>query len=105
MNCTRCQGTGFLNVEQLPDGMLDEEGVDAVYEWLDNLQVQLNDMCCTCFLAAPCSFCMLQTDVQVCDCCGDGVDWYGEPGRHYGPDDMQGLNGPYGYNGGLAECH
>lgn len=36
-------------------------------------------------------------------CDGDG--WYGEPGEHYGPDDPDGKDGPYAYNGGLCECH
>jgi hypothetical protein len=41
----------------------------------------------------------------VCDCCGDGEGWYGEPGQHYTSDDPVGHNGPYAYNGGLCECH
>ena len=23
-----------------------------------------------------------KTDAQVCDCCGDGTEWYGIPGLH-----------------------
>jgi hypothetical protein len=44
-------------------------------------------------------------DVQVCDCCGNGESWYGDPGYHYHAEDPIGREGPYGYNGGLAECH
>jgi len=77
MNCTRCQGTGWLNIEQVPDG-------EPVAEW---------------------AHANTGHDVQVCDCCGDGEDWYGQPGEHYGPDDPRGLDGPYAYNGGLCECH
>lgn len=81
--CTRCQGTGFLNVEQLPDGLL-EQGCEAVQVWI----VAHTD-----------------TDTQVCDCCGDGYGWYGEPGHHYSAQDPSGQHGPYAYNGGLCECN
>ena len=80
--CTRCDGTGFLNAEQLPDG-LRELGTEAVRNWIHSNE----------------------SDVQVCDCCGDGDGWYGEPGEHYGPGDPPGREGPYSYNGGLCECH
>lgn len=83
--CTRCDGTGFLNLDQL--GPLDVDDVndrDAVLLWISE-----ND----------------QHDVQVCDCCGDGYGWYGEPGQHYGPDDPKGDHGPYASNGGLCRCH
>lgn len=43
-------------------------------------------------------------DFQVCDCCGDGQNWYGQPGEHYNPEDLPGPQGPYAYNGGLCEC-
>jgi hypothetical protein len=44
-------------------------------------------------------------DVTVCDCCGDGEEWYGVHGEHYGPEDPPGPDGPYAYNGGLCECN
>jgi hypothetical protein len=44
-------------------------------------------------------------DVSVCDCCGDGENWYGVPGEHYNSDDPAGQNGPYAGNGGLCRCH
>jgi hypothetical protein len=44
-------------------------------------------------------------DVSVCDCCGNGENWYGEAGQHYGHYDPRGKEGPYAYNGGLCECN
>lgn len=82
MNCTRCRGAGFLNVESVPEDIM-AEGPDAVLAWMTDKE----------------------SDVTVCDCCGDGEAWYGEPGQHYGPNDPIGPNGPYGYNGGLCKCH
>lgn len=83
MTCTRCEGTGFLNIHQLPDS-IDAFDTDAVLKWIEE-----ND----------------NHDVQICDCCGNGEDWYGTPGEHYGPDDRPGTTGPYAYNGGLCECN
>lgn len=81
MICTRCDGTGFINWDdRAPDGL--SAPVTAL--WLIYNQ---------------------DTDMQVCDCCGDGHEWYGEPGSHYSSDDPPGPHGPYVYNGGLCECH
>ena len=85
--CTRCEGTGFLNMDQLPEDAakdFDDNGEDVIHRWI----IENSDH-----------------DVQVCDCCGDGVDCYGVPGEHYGPDDPPGDNGPYANNGGLCHCH
>ena len=71
-------------MEQMPDGLLDEGGTPAGLAWI----AQHKD-----------------TDAQVCDCCGNGEEWYGEPGEHYNSYDPAGHNGPYAYNGGLCECH
>lgn len=84
MTCTRCGCTGFLNIEQVPEEIADN-GAYAVLSWM-----RLH---------------MSETDVQVCDCCGDGEVWYGFPGEHYGPDDPPGDDGPYAGNGGLCRCH
>jgi len=81
--CTRCDGTGFLNVDQLPDD-IDCYDQDAVMQWIQSNEGH---------------------DVTVCDCCGDGEGWHGTPGGHYGPEDPPGSGGPYAYNGGLCECH
>jgi hypothetical protein len=83
MNCSRCQGSGFLNLEQVPQDA-QEAGTEAILAWISANQA---------------------TDAQVCDCCGDGAGWYGDPGRHYTAQDPAGKSGPYAYNGGLAECH
>lgn len=83
-NCTRCEGTGFLNTHQLVDNALNL-GLESVLTWIRSTA---------------------HHDVQVCDCCGNGDDaWYGEPGWHYGPEDPRGPSGPYAYNGGLCECN
>lgn len=84
MNCTRCEGTGFLNLHQVYDEDPSEVGPDVILRWIEE---------------------HTDHDVAVCDCCGDGDDWYGEPGQHYTNDDPQGKEGPYAYNGGLCECH
>ena len=81
--CTRCDGTGFLNAEQLP-GKLSGADVETITRWVSEHDGH---------------------DVCVCDCCGDTNDWYGIPGEHYNSDDPPGPNGPYAYNGGLCECH
>jgi len=88
--CTRCEGTGFLNIDQIPEGEFDfcnEMGKDfhaEILKWIERNK---------------------DHDVQVCDCCGDGENWYGEPGEHYNSEDPPGPDGPYAYNGGLCECH
>lgn len=86
MSCTRCQGTGFINLHQVPDDVLKQFDATGSYElilqWIkDNAD----------------------HDVSVCDCCGDTNDWYGTPGEHNESD--YGPNGPYAYNGGLPECY
>jgi len=87
VNCTRCEGTGFLNTHQIPDSAMDGS-IESVRSWMAAQAEAENEH-----------------DVQVCDCCGNGEEWYGEPGRHYGPRDQRGPDGPYAYNGGLCECN
>jgi len=85
LSCTRCENSGFLNINQIKDEILytlDSE--EAVLEWINR-----ND----------------NHNVQICDCCGDGENWYGIPGEHYNNEDPRGPDGPYAYNGGLCECH
>ena len=81
MTCTRCEGTGFLNFEQVPEGILSHNR-DEVMQWITDHP---------------------DTDVTICDCCGNGEAWHGEPGLHDSKD--YGRGGPYAYNGGLPECH
>lgn len=84
LTCTRCDGTGFLNYDQLDDGLTDQLTPDEILEWIEKNP---------------------GTEARVCDCCGNGEVWYGTPGEHYNSPDMPGREGVYGYNGGLCECH
>ena len=83
--CTRCENSGFLNIETLPDAVVDLEP-EQLKTWLD---ARYEDY----------------PYVTVCDCCGDGDRWYGIHGEHYNRADPAGHHGPYAYNGGLCECH
>lgn len=104
-NCTRCEGTGFLNIDQAPPEIA-AAGVEAVENWMiEQNRTREASGGCSCHLNPPCAYCLADHDVQVCDCCGDGDTWYGTPGEHYSNDDPSGPNGPYAYNGGLCECH
>lgn len=89
-NCTRCDGTGFINLHQVDEPTLKEfdrtRDVAVISMWV----IKHRPTGC---------------DVAVCDCCGDTESWYGEPGEHYNQEDPQGKDGPYAYNGGLCECH
>ena len=89
LTCTRCESTGFLNLEQIDactygSDVPDITDESAILKWIASHN---------------------NHDVQVCDCCGDGDSWYGIPGEHYNDDDPRGNYGPYIYNGGLCECH
>ncbi|MEE8289757.1 MAG: hypothetical protein V3R25_10135 [Nitrosomonadaceae bacterium] len=82
--CTRCQGTGFLNNDQLPESVTSTDSVEEIAKWcMDNEG----------------------HDVEICDCCADGENWHGIAGEHYNHEDPSGKDGPYEYNGGLCECH
>jgi hypothetical protein len=83
MTCTRCGGTGFLNTHQIP------AECDNPTDLIAGIQAWM--------AANP------DSDVQVCDCCGDGDEWYDEPGEHNSRD--YGRHGPYAHNGGLPECY
>ena len=89
MNCTRCASTGFLNIHQFTEATGKdffelEDAQDVVLKQIKNNE---------------------NHDIQVCDCCGDGENWYGAPGEHYNSEDISGPDGPYAYNGGHCECH
>lgn len=86
LNCTRCEGSGFLNAHLVTDDAVLEAGFEAMKKWWEEHKKE-------------------EPDFHPCDCCGDCESWHGEPGEHYGPDDPQGRGGPYEYNGGLCECH
>ncbi len=81
LQCTRCQGSGFLNFHAASHDLAYEEAI----VWIKN---------------------HTNHDMSICDCCGNGDDeWHGTPGEHYNPEDPIGRNGPYAYNGGLCECN
>ena len=84
MNCTRCEGTGFINLHQIPEKTLEiiGEDNDKIVEWINNNNKE-------------------DYDVSVCDCCGDTENWYGEAGSHYCGEDED----FYRYNGGRPECY
>lgn len=87
ITCTRCGGSGFINLEQIPENELDimsDDLVSKVPKWMSSNSCH---------------------DVSVCDCCGNMDEWYGTPGEHYNKEDPYGDRGPYGYNGGYCECH
>ena len=88
MICNVCKGSGFINLHQINDIEGEENNIvddnEKILEWIDN-----NEDC----------------GVSVCTCCGDGRDWYGEPGSHYHNQDPPGMDGPYSYNGGTCECN
>ncbi len=84
MMCTRCKGTGILNIHCVPDSVIEEEAVE-ILKWIESRD--------------------FETDAECCDCCGDGSEWYGIPGEHYNEGDPPGPDGPYAYNGGFCECH
>lgn len=113
LTCTRCEGTGFLNIDQVDDNILKEfhnnGDVSLILNWIDERNNSINSInnghCFCAATLAPCPVCELFHDVQVCDCCGDGEDWYGDLGEYYTENDPMGMNGPYAYNGGLRECN
>lgn len=87
MICTRCDGTGFLNLHQIPEDILRKaEDTGPFFHHMILLWISNHP----------------DFDVSICDCCGNTKDWYGEPGEHSTADN--GPNGPYAYNGGLPEC-
>lgn len=85
--CTRCECSGFLNLHQVPDEIVAAAEVDGRLHNVIQCWMREND----------------NHDVQVCDCCGNGDEWHGEPGEH--DENTYGKSGPYAYNGGLPECY
>jgi len=65
MICTRCDGTGFLNLHQIDDETLNR------YDETGDPQVILD------WINTNCAH-----DVGLCDCCSDGETWYHLPGEH-----------------------
>jgi len=88
MICTRCEGTGFLNLEQVDEDTLHQFEATGdhqiILDWIADRQRRMDRSGgCSCCICPPCHYCTeLMHDVSVCDCCGDGEDWYGTPGEH-----------------------
>jgi len=76
ITCTRCEGTGFINLHQIPENefdLLEDNLIEMVPLWISNNP---------------------DSDVSVCDCCGDGEFWHGSPGEHYNNADPSGDTVP-----------
>lgn len=92
--CTRCGGSGFLNLEQVDDATLkrfDETGDKSIIlAWIDDRNAKAAEYggCyCAAMRMPPCSYCTdYAHDVDLCDCCdGSGQhDWDN-------PDDPKGC--------------
>ena len=65
MICTRCDGIGFLNIDQI------DEETRYKYDETGDPEVIIN------WVGANYGH-----DVCLCDCCSDGDYWYNEPGMH-----------------------
>lgn len=88
MHCTRCEGTGFLNLEQVPTETLAEfektGDHNVILTWIHDMDRNRQRYGCSCHIAPPCSSCVdYWHDVSVCDCCGNGDHWHGTPGEHH----------------------
>jgi len=71
MVCTRCSGTGFINLDQIDPEIYgmdvpDLTSEESILKWINS---------------------HIGHEVSVCDCCGDGLYWYDVPGEHYISDD------------------
>jgi hypothetical protein len=75
--CTRCSGSGLLNYHQIREAWPEFAGEAAdVLAALEGAGLELG----------------VDHDVQVCDCCGDGETWHGEPGQHNHDDAVGGVS-------------
>ena len=95
--CTKCEGTGFLNLWQVGDSLVKEyeetRNVQLIFDWIEEQDSMLGDQeGCTCHICPPCGYCVYSHGVQVCDCCGNGENWYNKPGTH----DWDNLEDPKG---------
>lgn len=68
LGCARCRQFGFLNLPFRNESfrrMLDRHHAD-----------------CQSFHAIVSEWLFPRSGIRMCDCCGDGEDWYFEPGIH-----------------------
>ena len=81
--CTRCEGTGFLNLHQVDEATLmkfdDLHDAQVILDWIADRDARGRDgCCCAAMRMPPCHYCTdIAHDVRVCDCC-DGIgrhDW------------------------------
>lgn len=91
MICTRCSGTGFLNLEHVDADVIEQFEATGnhqlILDWIDEREAAMIRVGGSCYCSAypqavPCRYCELYHDVSVCDCCGDSEEWYGVPGEH-----------------------
>jgi len=74
--CNRCEGSGFLNLEQVDchakETFCETGDPSIILQWIAT---------------------NIDHDVDMCDCCSDSNDWYGEPGWHdwNNPNDPKGC--------------
>ena len=86
--CTRCEGTGFLNLWQVEEDVVEEYkktgDPQIILDWINERDALMKELGgCSCCICPPCTYCVEAAhDVQVCDCCGNGFEWYNEPGVH-----------------------
>ena len=64
MICTRCDGTGFLNIVKVDEKTLktyaSNHNINVILEWINKNK---------------------DHNVSICDCCGNGLDWHWIPGQ------------------------
>ncbi len=99
--CTRCNGTGFLNIDQVDEDVLalfEASGdPEVILDWIADRDRRMAEAGgCSCHVCPPCHYCVeLVHDVAPCDCCGNGEPWgwYFVPGLHSwdNPDDPKGC--------------
>jgi hypothetical protein len=88
--CTRCEGSGFLNLHQIPEAYL------SMIENADDPLSKIKEWICKANRRGE------KHDVRVCDCCGDGEGGHGIAGVHYNGEEREGA---YDYNRGICDCH
>lgn len=74
-NCTRCDGTGFLNLDQVDEDLVKEylktRDTSIILSWIEARNILMEELGgCSCCVCPPCSYCVEAChDVSICDCC------------------------------------